>query len=101
LLKKLIKHTPKKETVSPRFGGKTMILGECNERITDLDGARIRRIDNQKTGTVYMVIINRETELVQIWVKMDGIYIQAFRPGDIEFLDNQLEASKLLPGSKE
>jgi hypothetical protein len=80
---------PEPEAPEPeaKFGGETMYLGETNEELPGLSGIRVKRIDSGEEGAISDVFINRKTQIVQIWVYMDGRYISCFRPQHIEFID--------------
>lgn len=85
------------------FGGPIATIGEVNERFRGLDGVKIETtfpdFDN-KTGTIYLVYINRETKIVQIWANMenkngqiDGAW--CLRPSRIKLIDNS-DKTKML-----
>lgn len=72
-----------------KFGGETITTGEASERVTALDGARVRVLEDGETGTIYLVYINRVTQAVQIWVNMDGRGARCFRPQSLVCLDGK------------
>jgi hypothetical protein len=82
-----------------KFGGETMVIGEAMEKVPSLVGLRVRWKETGEDGTVYLVYINREKGLAQIWTNMDGGGARCFRPHHLDVLDgaeNQIAGRKLL-----
>jgi hypothetical protein len=76
---------------SKNFGPETIVIGAEVERIFGLDGVRIKTssiLPINETGTIQRVFINRETQTVQIWANMDEGYARAFRPRQIETIED-------------
>jgi len=91
-----------------KFGDEVMTIGEAAERVSSLNGVRVKVKEGitlawasrseDYVGTIYNVYINRETKVVQIWVNMDGGGARCFRPTHLDILpsDSLLENSGLL-----
>ena len=67
------------EDAEPRFGPETMVIGQCMERLTCLNGVRVENKEFGE-GTIYNVLINRPEHLAQIWVNMDSGGARCLRP---------------------
>lgn len=85
----------KLEKEDSNYGPLTMVIGdsdEANERIYDLDGMRVKDVDNNlRTGTIWAVYINRSTRRVRIGVNMDSGGTCYFRPRDLNIMRNLIE----------
>jgi hypothetical protein len=66
------------------YGGEIMTIGEATERVSDLNGMRVRCIPFDEMGTVYNVYVNRDRRIAQIWVNMDSGGARCFRPYHLE-----------------
>lgn len=82
--------------MSNDFGGDTMRIGEATERITSLNGIRVKVKGEDERGVIYNVYINSATKVVQVWVNMDSRCARCFRPHHLEFDSLSLEQSELL-----
>jgi hypothetical protein len=65
-------------------GGETMRIGEATERVSILNGMRVKVLGESERGTIYNVYVNRAQGLAQIWVNMDSGGARCFRPYHLE-----------------
>lgn len=67
------------------MGGETMVIGEAAERVSALNGLRVRSISDDECGVIYNVYVNTQTKVAQIWVNMDSGGARCFRPYHLSF----------------
>jgi hypothetical protein len=78
------------------FGGETMVVGEALEKVPTLVGLRVKVVGENKMGTVYLVYVNRENRLAQVWTNMDSGGARCFRPHHLERVGGSIEQRKML-----
>jgi len=70
--------------VPAHFGPDTMTLGNCKEKLTIFNGIRVNSRFGK--GTIYNVLINQKSRLIQVWVNMDSGGARCFRPRQLSLV---------------